>query len=106
MSGSGFRVGLAIASYEWMAAVTRLIIAYFFLPIYLEKGIFTMPQFLEQRYDSRVRTLLAVSWLLVYVFVNLTSVLYLGALALEGIMDIPLWIGGICLAVFATIYSL
>ncbi len=106
MSGSGFRLGLAIASYEWMAAVTLLIIAYFFLPIYLEKGIFTMPQFLEQRYDSRVRTLLAVFWLLVYVFVNLTSVLYLGALALEGIMDIPLWTGVIGLAAFATVYSL
>ena len=106
MSGSGFRLGLAIASYEWMAAVTLLIIAYFFLPIYLEKGIFTMPQFLEQRYDGRVRTLLAVFWLLVYVFVNLTSVLYLGALALEGIMDIPLWTGVIGLAAFATVYSL
>jgi solute:Na+ symporter, SSS family len=89
MSGSGFRLGLAIASYEWMAAITLLIIAWFFLPIYLEKGIFTMPQFLEQRYDARVRNLLAVFWLLVYVFVNLTSVLYLGALALNGIMGVP-----------------
>jgi SSS family solute:Na+ symporter len=106
MSGSGFRLGLAIASYEWMAAVTLLIIAYFFLPIYLEKGIFTMPQFLEQRYDSRVRTLLAVFWLLVYVFVNLTSVLYLGALALEGIMGVPLWIGIASLGLFATVYSI
>jgi len=106
MSGSGFRLGLAIASYEWMAAVTLLVVAYFFLPIYLEKGIFTMPQFLEKRYDSRVRTLLAIFWLLVYVFVNLTSVLYLGALALEGIMGVPLWTGVIGLAAFATIYSL
>jgi SSS family solute:Na+ symporter len=64
MSGSGFRLGLAIATYEWMAAVTLLIVAWFFLPIYLQKGIFTMPQFLEVRYDSRVRTLLAVFWLL------------------------------------------
>ncbi|ARA94835.1 sodium/glucose cotransporter [Rhodothermaceae bacterium RA] len=106
MSGSGFRLGLAIASYEWMAAVTLLVIAYFFLPIYLEKGIYTMPQFLEQRYDGRVRTLLAVFWLLVYVFVNLTSVLYLGALALEGIMGIPLWTGILGLALFATVYSI
>jgi len=106
MSGSGFRVGLAIASYEWMAAVTLLIIAYFFLPIYLEKGIFTMPQFLEKRYDSRVRTLLAVFWLLVYVFVNLTSVLYLGALAMEGIMGVPLWTGIAGLALFSVVYSL
>ena len=103
MSGSGFRVGLAIATYEWMAAVTLLVIAWFFLPIYLEKGIFTMPQFLEKRYDSRVRTLLAVFWLLVYVFVNLTSVLYLGALALNGIMGISLTTGIIGLALFAMI---
>ena len=106
MSGSGFRLGLAIASYEWMAAVTLLVIAYFFLPIYLEKGIFTMPQFLEKRFDGRVRTLLAVFWLLVYVFVNLTSVLYLGALAMEGIMGVPLFWGIAGLAAFATIYSI
>lgn len=106
MSGSGFRLGLAIASYEWMAAVTLLLIAWFFLPIYLEKGIFTMPQFLEQRYDGRVRMLLAVFWLLVYVFVNLTSVLYLGALALEGIMGVPMWGGILGLALFATVYSI
>jgi SSS family solute:Na+ symporter len=105
MSGSGFRVGLAIATYEWMAAVTLLLVAWFFIPIYLKKGIFTMPQFLEVRYDSRVRTLLAVFWLLVYVFVNLTSVLYLGALALEGIMGVNLWVGVIGLATFAIVYS-
>ena len=106
MSGSGFRVGLAIASYEWMAAITLLIIAWFFLPIYLEKGIFTMPQFLEERYDSRVRTLLAVFWLLVYVFVNLTSVLYLGALAMESIMGISFGWSIVGLATFATVYSI
>ncbi|MEM1116659.1 MAG: sodium/sugar symporter [Bacteroidota bacterium] len=106
MSGSGFRLGLAIASYEWMAAITLLVIAYFFLPIYLEKGIFTMPQFLEKRFDGRVRTLLAVFWLLVYVFVNLTAVLYLGALALEGIMGVPLFYGIAGLALFATVYSI
>lgn len=106
MSGSGFRIGLAIASYEWMAAVTLLVIAWFFLPIYLRKGIFTMPQFLEQRYDGRVRTLLAVFWLLVYVFVNLTSVLYLGALALERIMQIPLVWGIVGLVTFACVYSI
>jgi solute:Na+ symporter, SSS family len=105
MSGSGFRLGLAIATYEWMAAVTLLVVAYFFLPIYLKKGIFTMPQFLEVRYDARVRTVLAVFWLLVYVFVNLTSVLYLGALAMEGIMGVPLWVGVVGLATFAGIYS-
>ncbi len=106
MSGSGFRLGLAIASYEWMAAVTLLVIAWFFLPIYLEKGIFTMPQFLEKRYDNRVRMLLAVFWLLVYVFVNLTSVLYLGSLALQGILGVPLVWGIVGLAAFATVYSI
>ena len=106
MSGSGFRVGLAIASYEWMAAVCLLVIAWFFLPIYLEKEIFTMPQFLEERYDHRVRTLLAVFWLLVYVFVNLTSVLYLGALAMGEIMGTPFWLGILFLASFATAYSI
>jgi len=105
MSGSGFRLGLAIATYEWMAAVTLLLVAWFFIPIYLKKGIFTMPQFLEVRYDTRVRTLLAVFWLLVYVFVNLTSVLYLGALALEGIMGVNMWVGVIALAAFAILYS-
>mgnify|MGYP006279032417 CR=1 FL=1 len=106
MSGSGFRVGLAIASYEWMAAVTLLVIAWFFLPIYLEKGIFTMPQFLEERYDGRVRMLLAIFWLLVYVFVNLTSVLYMGGLSMKVIMGLPLWGSIAGLAFVATLYSL
>jgi len=106
MSGSGFRVGLAIASYEWMGAVTLLVIAWFFLPIYLEKGIFTMPQFLEERYDGRVRMLLAIFWLLVYVFVNLTSVLYMGGLSMNVIMGLPLWGSIAGLALFATVYSL
>ncbi len=78
MSGSGYVIGLAIASYEWMSALTLILVAKYFLPIYLKKGIYTMPQFLEIRFDKRVRTSLAVFWLLVYIFVNLTSVLYLG----------------------------
>ncbi|MCS3630785.1 SSS family solute:Na+ symporter [Salinibacter ruber] len=106
MSGSGFRVGLAIASYEWMAAVTLLVIAWFFLPIYLEKEIYTMPQFLEERYDGRVRMLLAIFWLLVYVFVNLTSVLYMGGLSINVIMGFPLWASVLGLAAVATAYSL
>jgi SSS family solute:Na+ symporter len=89
-----------------MAAVTLLVIAYFFLPIYLEKEIFTMPQFLEQRYDGRVRMLLAIFWLLVYVFVNLTSVLYMGGLSINVIMGFPLWGSIAGLAVIATAYSL
>src|SRR5436305_8965616 len=74
MSGSGFAMGLAIASYEWMAAATLIIVAVFFLPIYLKNKIYTMPQFLSQRYNNSVSTLMAVFWLLVYVFVNLTSI--------------------------------
>ncbi|WP_040397382.1 sodium:solute symporter family transporter, partial [Cesiribacter andamanensis] len=81
MSGSGFAIGLGIATYEWMAAITLLVVAKWFLPVFLQKGIYTMPQFLEMRFDRRVRTSMAVFWILVYIFVNLTSVLYLGALA-------------------------
>ncbi|MBD3289428.1 sodium/solute symporter [candidate division KSB1 bacterium] len=106
MSGSGFVIGLAIASYEWMAALTLVIVAKYFLPIFLEKGIYTMPQFLEIRYDRRVRTGLAVFWLLLYIFVNLTSVLYLGALSLRTIMGVPLFWGVIGLAVFSALYTI
>jgi SSS family solute:Na+ symporter len=106
MSGSGYAIGMAIASYEWMAAITLIIVGKYLLPIFLEKKIYTMPQFLEIRYDGRVRTGLACFWLLVYVFVNLTSVLYLGALALETIMGVPMMYGMIGLAAFAAIYSI
>ncbi len=106
MSGSGFAIGLGIASYEWMAAITLIIVGKYFLPIFLEKKIYTMPQFLEMRYDGRVRTVMATFWLLVYVFVNLTSILYLGALALHTIMGIPLMYGIVGLALFAAIYSI
>ncbi|GET21254.1 sodium/sugar symporter [Prolixibacter denitrificans] len=106
MSGSGFAIGLGIASYEWMGAATLIIVGKFFLPIFLDKGIYTMPQFLEVRYDGRVRLALAIFWLLVYVFVNLTSVMYLGALALETIMGVPLIYGIIALALFAALYSI
>ena len=106
MSGSGFALGLAISTYEWMAAATLIIVAIFFLPIYLKEGISTMPQFLLKRYDSRVRTVMAIFWLLVYVFVNLTSVLYLGSLSLETILGIPMTYGIIGLALFAMLYSI
>jgi len=106
MSGSGFAIGLGIASYEWMAAITLILVGKFFLPIFIEKKIYTMPQFLEQRYDGRVRTAMAAFWLLVYVFVNLTSVLYLGALAMNTIMGVPMMWGIIGLAAFAAIYSI
>ncbi|MEX0882516.1 MAG: sodium/solute symporter, partial [Cyclobacteriaceae bacterium] len=106
MSGSGFALGLAISTYEWMAAATLIIVAIFFLPIYLKEGISTMPQFLLKRYDSRVRTVMAIFWILVYVFVNLTSVLYLGALSLETILGVPLIYGIGGLALFAMLYSI
>lgn len=106
MSGSGFALGLAISTYEWMAAATLLVVAIFFLPVYMKKGIYTMPGFLLDRYDTRVRTTMAVFWLLLYVFVNLTSVLYLGALSLNTILNIPLTYGILGLALFSMIYSI
>lgn len=89
MSGSGFALGIAIASYEWMAALGLIIVAVFFLPIYLKNKIYTMPEFLRKRFDNRVSMIMAVFWVLVYVFVNLTSILYLGALAIHAIADVP-----------------
>ena len=85
MSGNGFKMGLAISTYEWMAAATLMIVAIFFIPVYLKNKIYTMPQFLNQRYNSTVAMIMAVFWLLLYVIVNLTSILYLGALAINGI---------------------
>ncbi|MBS9522728.1 sodium/sugar symporter [Litoribacter alkaliphilus] len=106
MSGSGFALGLAISTYEWMAAVTLIVVAVFFLPVYMKKGIYTMPGFLLDRYDTRVRTTMAIFWLLLYVFVNLTSVLYLGALSLNTILNVPMTYGILGLALFAMIYSI
>ena len=105
MSGSGFAIGLAIASYEWMAALTLILVAKFMIPIFLNKGVHSMPHFLGMRYDGRVRSILAVFWLLVYIFVNLASILYLGAAAMDTILDVPLTYGIIGLAVFAAIYT-
>ncbi|TFF37519.1 sodium/sugar symporter [Mucilaginibacter psychrotolerans] len=106
MSGNGFTMGLAISTYEWMAALTLIIVAVFFIPVYLKNKIFTMPQFLHQRYNSTVAMIMAVFWLLLYVIVNLTSILYLGAIAINGIsgIDFKLCIAG--LAIFAIIITL
>jgi SSS family solute:Na+ symporter len=106
MSGSGFAIGLGIASYEWLAAPMLIIIAKYFLPIYLKKQIYTMPEFLEKRYDRRVRTSLAGFWILLYVFVNLTSVLYLGGLSIRTLFGIDLEYAIYGLALFATLYSI
>jgi SSS family solute:Na+ symporter len=106
MSGSGYAIGLAIAAYEWIAAIVLIFVAKYFLPVFIRKGIFTMPQFLSQRYDKRVSTCLAVFWILVYIFVNITAVAYLGALAMERIIGVPMVYGIIAFAFFSALYSL
>ncbi len=106
MSGSGFASGLAIASYEWMAALTLIIVGKYFLPIFIKKELYTIPEFVEKRYSTQLKTILAVFWIALYVFVNLTSVLYLGALALETIIGVPMMYGIIGLALFSAAYSL
>ena len=90
MSGSGFAVGLAIATYEWMAALTLIIVGKFFLPIFIKKELYTIPEFVEKRYSSQLKTILAVFWIGLYVFVNLASVMYLGGLALQTILGIDM----------------
>ena len=106
MSGSGYAIGLAIASYEWMAAITLILVGKFLLPVFLKTGIYTMPQFLEQRYDHKVRMVMAFFWLGVYVFVNLTSILWLGALAISTVAGLDIVMGLILLAAFSIAYSL
>ncbi|MEO6229547.1 MAG: sodium/solute symporter [Ferruginibacter sp.] len=106
MSGNGFTMGLAISTYEWMAAATLMIVAIFFIPVYLKNKIYTMPQFLNQRYNSTVAMIMAVFWLLLYVIVNLTSILYLGALAISSISGINLYVCMYGLAIFAIIITL
>jgi solute:Na+ symporter, SSS family len=106
MSGSGFKLGLAISSYEWIGAVTLIFVAVFLIPGYLKGRIFTMPQFLTQRYGPLVATIMAVFWLLVYVFINLTSILYLGAITLQTMSGFPMMACVLFLAVFAVIITL
>jgi len=106
MSGSGFALGLAISTYEWMAAATLIIVAVFIIPVYLKNKIYTMPQFLAVRYSSLVSTIMAIFWLLVYVFVNLTSIIYLGALAINSISGIPFTGCIVGLGIFAIFVTL
>ncbi|MFC4211973.1 sodium/sugar symporter [Pedobacter lithocola] len=106
MSGSGFKMGLAIATYEWMAAATLIVVAVFFIPVYLKNKISTMPQFLHQRYNGTVAMIMAVFWLLLYVVVNLTSILYLGALAVSSISGFSLDLCMYAIAGFAIIITL
>src|SRR6478736_5089607 len=86
MSGNGFFVGIAVAAYEWIAALALIIIAIWFIPIYLKNKIYTMPQFLKTRYNETVAMIMAILWLFIYIFVNLTSILYLGAVAISGLL--------------------
>ena len=106
MSGSGFTMGLAIAAYEWLAAVTLLVVAVFFIPIYLKNKIYTMPQFLKTRYNETVAMIMAVFWLLLYVVVNLTSILFLGALAISSISGLDFAVCMAGLALFAIVITL
>ncbi|MGQ1889686.1 sodium/sugar symporter [Thermophagus sp. OGC60D27] len=110
MAGSGFAIGLAIASYEWMAAITLIIVAKYFLPVFVRQGLYTIPEFVEKRYNTNLKTILAIFWICLFIFVNLTSVLFLGGKALDTIMGlgdgtkiIPFMIG---LALFSAAYSL
>ncbi len=106
MSGSGFKMGLAIATYEWMASITLIIVAVFFIPVYLKNRIFTMPQFLSQRYNDTVAMIMAVFWLLLYIIVNLTSILYLGAIAISSVSGLDLNFCMYGMAFFAVIITL
>lgn len=106
MSGSGYVIGLGIASYEWMAALTLIIVGKYLIPVFIARDIRTMPQFLEQRFDARVRWVLAIFWLAVYVFVNLTAILWLGALTIHTVAGLDINLGLAVIGIFAMVYSL
>ncbi|MBY0536966.1 MAG: sodium/solute symporter [Chitinophagaceae bacterium] len=106
MSGSGFAIGLAISTYEWMSAATLIVVAVFIIPIYLKNKVYTMPQFLAQRYSDKVSSVMAVFWLLVYVLVNLTSIVYLGALAISSISTISFEAAIVGLSLFSVLVTL
>ena len=88
MSGSGFAGGLAIASYEFMAALTLIIVGKFFLPVFIKQGIYTIPEFVEKRFSTNLKTILAIFWIALFLFVNLTSVLFLGGKAIDTIVGV------------------
>lgn len=106
MSGSGFALGLAISTYEWMAAATLIIVAIFIIPVYLKNKIYTMPQFLSKRYSDQVSTIMAIFWLLVYVLINLTSIIYLGSLAISSISGLSFEACIAGLSIFSLIVTL
>ncbi|MCP9234529.1 sodium/solute symporter [Lewinella sp. JB7] len=106
MNGSGFELGMAIATYELMAAITLILVAKFFLPVFLKQEIYTMPQFLEERYNGTVRTIMSVFWIALFVFVNIATVLYLGALAIQTLLGVDLWIGIVGLVLYSASFSI
>ena len=106
MNGSGYVMGLAIGAYELLAALTLIIVAKYFLPVFIHRGIYTMPQYLEDRFDSRVRTIMAFFWVALFVFVNITSVLYLGGLAIQQILGVPLLMGILGLVLYSAAFSI
>lgn len=106
MSGSGFAIGMGIATYEFIAALGLIVVAVLFLPIYIKSKIYTMPEYLESRFDTRVKTVMAIFWLVVFIFVNLTSILYLGALAIRNMMGVDMIWGIVGLALFSAAYSI
>ena len=109
MSGSGMAIGLAIATYEWMAALTLIIVGKYFLPIFIEKGLYTIPQFIQQRFSNNLKTILAVFWIALFIFVNLTTVLFLGGKAIDTILGngdgSMIFPAILALALFAAAYS-
>src|SRR5438128_12465340 len=106
MSGSGYAIGLAIASYEWMAAATLLIVGKFFLPIFLRNHIYTMPQFLARRYGPLLPIIMAIFWLALYIFVNLTSIIWLGSIAVNKVAGIDQNVALVILGAFALLYQI
>src|ERR1700712_297055 len=107
MSGNGFFVGIAVSAYEWIAALALIIVAIWFMPVYLKNKIFTMPQFLKTRYNETVSLIMTVFWLFLYVFVNITSIMYLGALAINNLAGGQhLHLIMVCLGVFAIFITL
>lgn len=105
-SGQGFAVGIAIAAYEWQAAIVLLVVAKWFLPIFLKRNIYTMPQYLDQRYGHGVKTVMSFYWIVLYTAVNLTTVLWLGGLAVASLTGMSIMAAMVALAAFALLYSL
>ncbi|MEL6686498.1 MAG: sodium/solute symporter [Pseudomonadota bacterium] len=106
MSGEGYRIGLAIAAYEWQAALVLILVAKFFLPIFLKREIYTMPQFLDQRFGTGVKTTMSIYWIALYTLVNLTTVLWLGGLAVETLTGLNIIVAMAALGAFAIAYSI